>query len=193
MCLEEKDAPDAAAERLRQSPALTEHGTREDASVPVTALTVNGDEASLRRLRQTERELRYQRQLTDTIAVHVPAGLVLTDAAGRVTFMNPAAEQMLGWKQEELLGKSLHDAVHPQHPDGRPFSPAECPLENATASNPGLEDHEDVFFRRDGTAVPVLCSRTAILTDGEITGAVLLVKDLTERRRAEEAEAAAES
>jgi two-component sensor histidine kinase len=49
-----------------------------------------------------------------------------------------------------------------------------------------LKHHDDVFFRRDGTAVPVTCSNAAYRKDGEFAGGVLIARDVTTKRRAEE-------
>src|SRR5919199_1565112 len=137
--------------------------------------------------KQTEEALQYQLDFTRTIANNAADSLFLWDAEGRVMFMNPAAEQTFGWRQEELLGEVLHDVMHHHHPDGRPYPISECPLVRVFESGRTLRDHEDVFFRRDGTPIDVSCSQAPIVVDGEITGAVLVVRDITERKRAEEA------
>src|SRR5215216_1402640 len=77
--------------------------------------------------------------------------------------------------------------MHHHHPDGRPYHMSECPLVKVFESGRTLRDHEDVFFRRDGSAVDVACSHAPIVVDGRITGAVLVVRDITERKRVEKA------
>src|SRR5215203_362778 len=133
-----------------------------------------------------EEALQYQLDLTRTITDNAADSLFLWDTEGRVTFMNPAAEETFGWRQEELLGEVLHDRMH-HHPDGRPYPMSECPLIKVFESGQTLRDHEDVFFRRDGSVVDVACSHAPIVVDGRITGAVLAVRDITERKRAREA------
>jgi DNA-binding NarL/FixJ family response regulator len=49
-------------------------------------------------------------------------------AQGRITYMNPAAENLLGWSSAELLGKNLHEKTHYKLPDGSPYAAANCPL-----------------------------------------------------------------
>src|SRR5919199_3570605 len=137
--------------------------------------------------KQTEEALQYQLDFTRTIANNAADSLFLWDAEGRVMFMNPAAEQTFGWRQEELLGEVLHDVMHHHHPDGRPYPISQCPLVRVFESGRTLRDHEDVFFRKDGTSVEVSCSQAPIVVDGKITGAVLVVRDITERKRVEKA------
>src|SRR5215207_7328765 len=137
--------------------------------------------------KRTEEALQYQLDLTTTITDNAADSLFLWDAEGRVTFMNPAAEQTFGWRQEELLGEVLHDRMHHHHPDGRPYPVSECPLVRVFESAQTLRDHEDVFFRKDGSPIDVSCSLAPIVVSGEIMGAVLVVRDIIERKRAEKA------
>jgi PAS domain S-box-containing protein len=135
----------------------------------------------------TQEALQYQLDLTRTITDNAADSLFLWDTEGRVSFMNPAAEQTFGWGQEELLGEVLHDSMHHHHPDGRPYPISECPLVRVFESGRTLRDHEDVFFRKDGSPIEVACSHAPIVVDGRITGAVLVVRDITERKRVEKA------
>ena len=135
-----------------------------------------------------EEALQYQLGLTRTITDNAADSLFLWDTEGRVTFMNPAAEETFGWRQEELLGEVLHDRMHHHHPDGRPYPMSECPLIKVFESGRTLRDHEDVFYRKDGSAVDVACSHAPIVVDGRITGAVLVVRNITERKQNEEAQ-----
>jgi PAS domain S-box-containing protein len=137
--------------------------------------------------KRAEERLAYQLNLTETITDNAADPLFMTDARGRVTFMNPAAEQTFGWNREELLGRVLHEQIHHHRPDGRPYPASECPVGRVIVSERTLRDHEDVFFRKDGSTVDVVCSNAAIVVDGKITGAVLVVHDVTERKRVERA------
>ena len=95
---------------------------------------------------QTEEALQYQSDLTKTIVNNAADSLFLWDAEGRVTLMNPAAEQTFGWRQEELLGEVLHNRIHQHHLDGRPYPISECPLVRVFESGRTIRDHEDVFL-----------------------------------------------
>jgi PAS domain-containing protein len=55
-------------------------------------------------------------------------GLYVLDGDGRLTLMNSAASQILGWSEQELLGKRVHAAIHFQHADGSPHPEADCAL-----------------------------------------------------------------
>lgn len=62
------------------------------------------------------------------ITENLSEGLYAIDAAGCLTFMNHAAERMLGWAETELRGNDMHATIHFQHADGTPFPRGECPL-----------------------------------------------------------------
>jgi len=108
------------------------------------------------------------------------------DDRGRVTSMNRAAEKLLGWKLDELRGKKMHDVTHYKHPDGRPFPAEECAGLHALAQGQTLTDHEDVFIRKDGTFFHVEFSSSPLHEGDKITGLVVVFRDITERKRAQE-------
>lgn len=137
--------------------------------------------------RRMEENFRRQYSLMRTITESAAEGLILVDSQGRVTFANPAAEQLLGWTAEELLGAVLHDRIHYQRPDGTPFESRDCPLEQVLATAQAIRAHETVFFRKDGAPVPVSNSVAPIFHDGKVAGAVVVVSDITQRRQSEEA------
>jgi PAS domain S-box-containing protein len=135
--------------------------------------------------KRVEENLRYQLNLTSAITKNTAEGLCLLDAEGRLTFMNPAAEAMLGWKEAELKGRVLHNAVHYLKPDGSPYPLSECPLREVLGAQATIMNREDVWIRKDGTMIPIFCSLAPIIVDGKVTGAVLAAHDITERKRAE--------
>jgi PAS domain S-box-containing protein len=136
--------------------------------------------------KRVEETLRYQLNLTSAITQNTAEGLCLLDAEGRLTFMNPAAEAMLGWKEAELKGRILHNAVHYLKPDGTPYPVSECPLGEVLNLKATATSREDMWIRKDGTMIPIFCSLAPIIVDDKVTGAVLAAHDITERKRAEE-------
>lgn len=123
------------------------------------------------------RQLVINRSITDSTA----EGLFMLDSSGRVTFINPAAEQLIGCPAEEVLGAPLHAKVLHTRPDGTPYPAPECPLNEVLASGVSVRNHEDYFIRKDGSFVPVLCSAAPIVDpSGMIMGAVLAVHDESE-------------
>ena len=115
------------------------------------------------------------------------------DAEGRVTFGNAAAERILGWKVEEILGKKSHDLHHHSYPDGRHYPREECPIYAALTDGKVHHVDDEVFWHTDGSAVPVEYTSTPILEDGKPNGAVVVFRDVSAREKAKsEREAAIE-
>jgi PAS domain S-box-containing protein len=131
------------------------------------------------------REAERSAQVTSTITTHLAEGVCMMDGGGRLTYMNPAAERILGWTAGELRGSILHDRVHYKRPDGRPYPIEECPLGRALTAGEPVLGMEDQWIRKDGSFVHLVTSCAPITEDGRVVGAVLSLHDDTERRRAE--------
>jgi len=113
-------------------------------------------------------------------------GILVIDAEGRHLYMNPAGLQMVGWTQEELVGKPTHDMIHHSTPQGVRVPRTACPLFQVVTSGKMLRAKDDVFWRKDGTMLPVVYSSSPVMREGKIEGAVIVFSDMTERKRQEE-------
>jgi diguanylate cyclase (GGDEF)-like protein/PAS domain S-box-containing protein len=120
------------------------------------------------------------RNITDMLG----EGVYAMDRDGRLTFLNPEAERLLGWNEAELLGKGIHSVIHYQDADGKPRPVKDCPEHKAISSGQMHRDDEDVFTRRDGTTFPVSIVATPLWEHGRIVGSVAAFQDISERKRA---------
>jgi PAS domain S-box-containing protein len=112
-------------------------------------------------------------------------GLYALDDQGCLTFMNSAASKLLGWSEEELLGKSVHAAIHFQHADGSPYPEAECELLKVREQGRPVRMTHDAFTRKDGTIFPVSYSAAPLMSGTHVRGVVVVFRD-TSLERAEE-------
>ena len=135
--------------------------------------------------KRSEEEMRHQLAFTSAITAHLGEGLCAIDREGRLTFMNMAAERMVGWRESELLGQTLHEVVHFQRADGTPIPATECALLGVMQSGTSVRVEEDVFTRRNGSVFPVSYTSSPIVTDGQVVGAVLAFHDISDRREEE--------
>jgi diguanylate cyclase (GGDEF)-like protein/PAS domain S-box-containing protein len=111
-------------------------------------------------------------------------GIFGFDRSGYTTFANPAAARMLGYELDELVGQVHHSLIHHSHADGRPYPRAFCRLYAALGG--GVHQVTDeVFWRKDGMALPVEYTSTPIWENGGISGAVVTFTDVTARKQAE--------
>ncbi len=127
-----------------------------------------------------EQEIEHSRRFLAAITDNMAEGMIATDNEGNVTFINAAAERLLGWKGEEMLGRSAHGTYHFQRADGLPFPVGECPITAAWQRGETLHVDHDTFTRRDGILVPVAYSVSPSHTD-QGGGSVMVFDDITER------------
>ena len=92
-------------------------------------------------------------------------GIYGVNAEGKTTFVNPAAERMLGWTAEELIGRDMHSIVHHTHPNGTHYPEHDCPIYAAFRDGAVHQVDTEVFWRKDGrrfgSNTPRRRSRTA--------------------------------
>lgn len=131
-------------------------------------------------------QLQRQLDFTTAITASLAEGVCAVDAEGAFTFVNPAAEAMLGWRASELIGKRLPSTVHLQRADGTRFEAERSALMACIRAGRVYRSEDEAFTRRDGTAFPVSYASSPLIADGAPAGAVLVFHDITERRHAEE-------
>jgi PAS domain S-box-containing protein len=121
-------------------------------------------------------------ELHATVTENMLEGVCAVDGDGRVTFVNAAATQMLGWSDEELRGRNAHDTIHFECADGAPVSAAECPLNRVRIDGQVVHAAEDVFIRRDGTMFPIAYSAAPLAHAEHGCGLVVVFRDATKER-----------
>jgi PAS domain S-box-containing protein len=134
------------------------------------------EETAARRAAHEERE-----RLRVTLA-SIGDAVISTDAQGRVDFLNPVAEDLLGWKSGEAAGQMLQDVFHIVNEDTR--QPVGNPALRALRDGKvvGLANHT-VLIARDGTERPIDDSAAPIRdATGDVIGSVLVFRDISERR-----------
>lgn len=136
--------------------------------------------------KEAQEKLQRAVDFDQTVMLSMGEGLYTVDTFGRVTFMNPSAERLLGWGLNEVIGRNMHSLVHHTHPDGTAFPADECAGLQVLKEGKMLVEHEDSFIRKDGTFFDVVYSSAALRNGEEITGVVVVFHDITERKRAEE-------
>ncbi|PWR18291.1 sigma 54-interacting transcriptional regulator [Zavarzinia compransoris] len=113
-------------------------------------------------------------------------GIYGVNAEGKTTFVNPAAERMLGWSAQELAGRDIHGIVHHTRHDGSHYPHEECPIYAAFRDGAVHKVEDEVFWRKDGTPVWVEYTSTPIRDRNVVVGAVIVFRDVSQRREADE-------
>ncbi len=117
-------------------------------------------------------------------------GVYGLDAEGKTTFCNETATRILGWGDKDVIGHPLHDIHHHSHEDGTPYPREECPIYAALKDGEIHRVDCEVFWRTDGSSLPVEYTSTPILEGGKITGAVVVFRDISARKEMERQRAA---
>ena len=109
------------------------------------------------------------------------------DTNGNCTFVNQSFLQIMGYQNDdEVLGKNMHELIHHSHANGSPYPASECKIYCAFQTNQLANTADEVFWRKDGIAVPVEYWSNPIVADGVVTGSIVAFVDITERKQAEE-------
>ncbi len=136
--------------------------------------------------RRAERDLNQAYADNRMILEAAGEGIYGLDCDGNTTFVNPSAATMLGYSSEELIGQSMHSLLHHTKPDGSHYHKENCPIYAAFKDGAVHHIDDDIFWRKDGSSFPVSFTSTPIRQADKITGAVVVFKDITERKQAEE-------
>lgn len=112
-------------------------------------------------------------------------GIYGLDADGGITFGNAATAQILGWQFDDVRNQKAHDVHHHSHEDGSPYPREECPIYAALKDGEVHRVDDEVFWHTNGNPVPVEYTSTPIIKDGKPNGAVVVFRDVTQRKRIE--------
>jgi PAS domain S-box-containing protein len=135
--------------------------------------------------KQTEKALRASEQWFAATLKSIGDAVITTDNWGAITFMNPVAEKLTGWKREEALGKDIVFKTTKEETPPSDGSPAQETLQEDIVINIA---HDHLLIARDGKEIPIEFSGAPIKDDkGNIDGVVMVIHNITERKRAADA------
>ena len=134
---------------------------------------------------EAEQALHMATRQRELILESVGDGIYGIDLDGKLTFINQAGAQALGYEAEELTGCDIHEVVRHSQSDGIVYSKATNPILQALRRCESIRMRDEVFWRQDGTAFPVEYSANPLLEAGHISGMVVAFQDVSERRRLE--------
>ena len=146
-------------------------------------------ETSNEELQSTNEELIYSINTTKNLQNQLSLllnstqdGIIGLDLAGDHTFANSAALKMLGYSEDELIGRNGHTLWHHTKKDGSHYLYEECSQHHALEKGISTRG-EELFWRKDGSSFEVSVLQNPIIEDGKIKGAVLSFQDITELNR----------
>ena len=150
------------------------------ATQPDSSLYASGRDVT--ELKQAEERLRQTQQDLAITLNSIGDAVLATDAARRITRMNPVAEQLTGWTQSEAMGRPIDKVFHIINEETR--LPAVIPVDDvlATGTVQGLANHT-LLISRNGAECPIADCAAPIIDDaGQIAGVVLVFRDASQER-----------
>lgn len=192
-----------AAEQARLTTRIqhfqAEHDTLRAAHAEATATAIKEREERLHVEQEHARQLRRdiaerKRAEAELKRMHVQNAMILNSAGegicgldreGRAVFVNPAAASMLGYQPGDLVGVSFHERIHHSRADGTENPRETCPMCKALEGRLASRIDTEVFWRSDGTPFPVEYTARPIKEEGNVVGAVITFRDISEQRMLE--------
>ena len=141
---------------------------------------------------EVRRQARVQQRWAEVTLASIGDAVLTTDTEGRISFMNPAASAMTGWDAAEAVGRKIGSVFRIVNEQTN--APVENPIDRVLREGvvAGLANHT-VLQTKSGARVPIDDSGAPIKDDeGRITGAVLIFRDISERRKVESQRKSAE-
>lgn len=135
-------------------------------------------------LRHSEKELKDSNEDLQRLLDSMAEGAYGVDTNGNCTFVNKSFLHMLGYQDlNEILGRNIHDIIHYSHADGRPYPGSECKIYQSFKACQPVNVSDEVFWSKDGAAIPVEYWSHPIVKDGIVMGVINTFIDITERKQ----------
>ncbi|MCE5181622.1 MAG: GAF domain-containing protein [Betaproteobacteria bacterium] len=142
-------------------------------------------ESLLTLAKEQTQELKESEARLYEITCTLGEGVYVLDENQKITFTNPEAWKLLGWVESELFGKNAHALFHHKKADGILIPEKDCEIARVVQSGKTYRSDGEVFWRKDGSALPVSVISSPIIREGKIAGSVVTFRDVTEYKRAE--------
>jgi PAS domain S-box-containing protein len=134
-----------------------------------------------------EKELRESKEWLSVTLKSIGDSVIVTDQAGLVTFMNPAAMSLTGWPEQEAAGKPLNVIFNIVTPDSNLLGQDLIQRLATNGEAADLSARCNVLATKDGGIVPIDTQAALVLDEkGEAIGIVLVFREITRRKMAEE-------
>jgi PAS domain S-box-containing protein len=127
-------------------------------------------------------ERRQAEEFRSNVLNNMAEGLISVDAQGRLTSMNSAATEMLGWTEGELFGKVIAEVILPQGEDSAPIREDARELLKVRAEGRQVRLEDTEYVCKNGSRLSVAVSGSPLLSGSSVEGAVVVFRDITEEK-----------
>ncbi|MFH1940261.1 MAG: PAS domain S-box protein [bacterium] len=131
--------------------------------------------------KEAEKKLRKARKMFASLFASSPEAALYHDENGRIININPHFTKLFGYTLKEIRGRNIDEGmIYPAN------KIKEGKIQTQKAFN-GFSDYETIRRKKDGTLIPVIISTAPVIIDKKPQGTIALYRDITERKKAEEA------
>ncbi|KAA3608481.1 MAG: PAS domain S-box protein [Calditrichaeota bacterium] len=132
-----------------------------------------------------EKNMAKYRKRNELILYSAIEGIIGLDIEGRHTFVNPAAQQILGYSEDEMIGNDSHSMWHHSKENKTNFPVSECPIHISMKEKIAFSEDNAVFWHKNGLPVFVQYSVSPLKQGEKIIGSMIVFQDVTKIRRSE--------
>jgi PAS domain S-box-containing protein len=131
--------------------------------------------------KEAEKKLRKVRKMFSSLFNSSPEATLYHDKKGRIININPRFTELFGYTPKEVIGRKIDEGmIYPANKIG------EGKILTQKAFK-GISEYETIRKKKDGTLVPVIISAAPVIIEKKLQGTIALYKDITERKKSEEA------
>ncbi len=168
--------------------AKEKESTRQKLVITARQLKKLHDTLEKKVLKRT-RDLEQIRSRNEAILASIGDGLVVVNKEGEISYINKSFEEMLGWKSQEIIGKSMVEVVPREDANGVAVLFKERILTQVLSGKKFVADLTNPFYyiRKDKTRFPASSIMAPVVLDGKIIGAVEVLRDITKEKEIDKA------
>jgi PAS domain S-box-containing protein len=138
-------------------------------------------------LEAEKKKVENERIKDEALLASIGEGMVAVDITGTVIKANEQAQQLLGWKSEQLLGENWFERVPMLDSRNQPIALEKRPVRIALAVGKRVMNGDYLFMRKDTTVFPAFMTASPIIQGDKATGAILVFRDITHEREVDKA------
>ena len=164
---------------------MRKNGAEFPLELSVGQTDIGGKSVFIGSVRDLTDKKKVERRLNN-ILTSAGEGIYGLDLDGNTTFANPAACELVGYSEKEMLNRSQHDLIHYKYPNGTKYPKKDSNIYKALKTGKVASEDQEVFWCKNGTSFPVQYTSTPTRDDrGNINGAVVVFRDITRQKMIE--------